>query len=179
MITTDEILLLIGSYCHKLEIVNIVSRIKQDYIQQDLPNEAANAQAQPPPSIFPGITLKFCVSDVGLEALLKCKFLRKITVNKITNHTAMPANRGITLEGVRRLVKGLANLEIISFGSMGKILSTGFEENSGPLKLIHFNELDPGYVQVDSLARLCPYIAHLNLSVTHPLNFLLIYMYRQ
>ena len=33
LITTDEILILIGKFCQKLEVVNIVSRIKQDYIQ--------------------------------------------------------------------------------------------------------------------------------------------------
>lgn len=174
LITTDEILLLIGNYCRKLEVVNIVSRIKQDYIQQEVPSDPAVAaqagQPQQPPSIFPGITLKFCVSDLGLEALLKCQLLRKITMNKITNHTAMPTNRGITLEGVRRLVKGLPNLEIISFGSMGKIMSSGFDQVTRPLKLIHFNELDPGYVQVESLARLCPHIAHLNLSVPITIN---------
>ena len=81
------------------------------------------------PSVFPGITLKFCVSDIGLEALLKCQRLRKITMNKTINHSAMPTNRGITLKGVRKLVKGLPNLEVISFGSMGKILNhNDFEE---------------------------------------------------
>ena len=49
-------------------------RIKQDYIQQE--------------SNFPGISLKFCVSDVGLEALLKCQRLRKISMNKNFNHSA-------------------------------------------------------------------------------------------
>ena len=48
LITTDEILLLIGNYCHKLEVVNIVSRIKQDNIPQE-----PNQDGQPPP-ILPG-----------------------------------------------------------------------------------------------------------------------------
>ena len=89
LITTDEILLLIGNYCHKLEVVNIVSRIKQDNIPQE-----PNQDGQPPP-MFPGITLKFCVSDIGLAALLKCQLLHKITMNKITNQSLMPSNRGI------------------------------------------------------------------------------------
>ena len=37
---------------------------------------------------FPGITLKFCVSDIGLQALqMGCKLLRRITMNKISNHS--------------------------------------------------------------------------------------------
>ena len=37
---------------------------------------------------FPGITLKFCVSDIGLQALERgCKSLRRITMNKISNHS--------------------------------------------------------------------------------------------
>ena len=37
---------------------------------------------------FPGITLKFCVSDIGLQALERgCKLLRRITMNKISNHS--------------------------------------------------------------------------------------------
>ena len=52
---------------------------------------------------------------------------------------------GITLQGVRKLVKGLPALEMISFGSMGKILNSSgdFDDIAEPLKLIHFNELDP------------------------------------
>ena len=56
-------------------------------------------------------------------ALCQCKLLHKITMNKITNQTAMPSNRGITLEGVRKLVKELKFLEFISFGSIGKIIN--------------------------------------------------------
>jgi len=159
LITTDEILILIGKFCQKLEVVNIVSRIKQDYIQQE--------------SNFPGITLKFCVSDVGLEALLKCQKLRKITMNKNFNHSANHyAYGGITLQGVRKLVKGLPALEMISFGSMGKILNSSgdFDDIAEPLKLIHFNELDPECVHVPKLQRLCPNIAHINLSVPISIN---------
>jgi len=125
-VTTDEILLLIGNCCPKLEVVDIVSRIKQDYIQQ----ESIPGQLPPAASIFPGITLKFCVSDVGLEALLKCKHLRKVTITnpKISNPTSIPANRSITLAGVRSLVRGLPALEYISFGSLGKIFESGFDD---------------------------------------------------
>jgi len=164
LITTDEILILVGKFCQKLEVVNIVSRIKQekqDYTQHE--------------SSFPGITLKFCVSDVGLEALLKCPRLRKISMNKNFNHSANHyAYGGITLQGVRKLVTGLPNLEFISFGSMGKILNNSEFENlmqdKPPLKLIHFNELDPEFVQVERLQRLCPNLAHINLSVPISIN---------
>ena len=49
------------------------------------------------------------------------------------------------MQGVRKLVKGLPALEMISFGSMGKILNSSgdFDDIAEPLKLIHFNELDP------------------------------------
>lgn len=68
LITTDEILVLVGKYCQKLQVVNIVSRIKQDYVQQDpihvtnddnAGQQAANGgggQLAAPalPSIYPG-----------------------------------------------------------------------------------------------------------------------------
>ena len=42
---------------------------------------------------FPGITLKFCVSDIGLQALERgCKLLRRITMNKISNHSPAQVN---------------------------------------------------------------------------------------
>ena len=112
---------------------------------------------------------------MGLEALLKCPRLRKISMNKNFNHSANHyAYGGITLQGVRKLVTGLPNLEFISFGSMGKILNNSeFEnlmENKPPLKLIHFNELDPEFVQVERLQRLCPNLAHINLSVPISIN---------
>ena len=78
---------------------------------------------------------------------------------------------GITLQGVRNLVKGLSALEFISFGSMGKILNSGeFDNLSTSLKLVHFNELDPEFVDVQKLQRLCPNIAHINLSVPISIN---------
>lgn len=162
LITTDEILLLIGNYCQKLEIVNIVSRIKQDNVTHE-PNQDGGPQP-----MFPGITLKFCVSDVGLAALLKCQSLHKITMNKITNQSLMPSNKGITLNGVRSLVKGLPKLEYISFGSMGKILHSGFKDEK--LKLTYYSELDPTFVNIPLLQSLCPRIAHLSLSVPITIN---------
>ena len=45
---------------------------------------------------FPGITLKFCVSDIGLQALERgCKLLRRITMNKISNHSPAQVNHSI------------------------------------------------------------------------------------
>lgn len=162
LITTDEILLLVGSSCPKLEVVNIVSRIKQDTVHTY--NNEGQGQGPYPTAQFPGITLKFCVSDVGLNSLLKCQNLRRVTMNKIINHS--PANRGITLKGVRRLVQGLPLLEYINFGSIGKILSECEEK----LKLTHFSELDPAFVDVKRLQRLCPLIGHVSLSVPITIN---------
>lgn len=168
LITTDEILLLIGNYCHKLEVVNIVSRIKQDNIPQE-----PNQDGQPS---LPGITLKFCVSDIGLMALCQCKLLHKITMNKITNQTAMPSNRGITLEGVRKLVKELKFLEFISFGSIGKIINhADFDpiKNGDPsekLRLTYYSELDTSFVDIPRLSLLCPFIVSISLSVPISIN---------
>jgi hypothetical protein len=165
LITTDDILVLVGSHCHKLEVVNIVSRIKQENVQSYI--------QQQPQAMFPGITLKFCVSDIGLEALLNCKLMRRITMNRIINQQcSSPSNRKITLEGVRRLVKGLPVLQFISFGSMGKILDTGFDldKEDHKLRLTHFTERDPTFVRVDRLQRLCPHIAHISLSVPITIN---------
>ena len=117
LIATDEILILVGNYCAKLEVVNIVSRIKQDYVQQHTDGDGL---PNPNPAIFPAISLRFCVSDVGLASLIKCKCLRKVVIQN-TNNMAMQ-NRGITLTGVRSLVKSLPNLEVMAFGSLGKYL---------------------------------------------------------
>jgi hypothetical protein len=159
LITTDSILAVVGDSCPNLEQVNVVSRIKQDtaslvdihHSQQYFPS--------------PGITLKFCVSDVGLRCLLKCQKLKRITMNKNINHNL--ANRGISLAGVRALVDGLPHLEYINFGSIGKVLDSG-KIAAAPLKLNYFSELDPAHVNVSQLSLLCPNIQHISLSV--PIN---------
>lgn len=66
------------------------------------PNQDGIAEAQQPvPNeihYFPGITLKFCVSDIGLKALeLGCKLLRRITMNKISNHSPAQVNKKIVV----------------------------------------------------------------------------------
>jgi len=172
LIATDEILLLVGNYCSKLEVVNIVSRIKQDYVHQEnltdgLFNNGANAPNTTP--IFPAISLRFCVSDVGLASLVKCKSLRKVVIQN-TNNMAMQ-NRGITLSGVRQLVKALPHLEIVAFGSLGKVLKNGFDLDDQPcLKLAHFYEIDPAFVNVNHLQKLCPNLTHIVLSVPISMN---------
>ena len=199
LITTDEILLLVGAMCKKLEVANIVSRIKQENFhnysgtfehpqQQQQANEdelenlpaAQNVLHPPHPQnhvegvehvlpnamhYFPVTTFKFCVSDVGLQALeLGCKLLKRITMNKISNHS--PAQHGISVHGVRGLIIGLPQLEFINFGSIGKILQHhSFNLQSDRLKLTHFCELDPNFVKVDRLQILCPNIQHVSLSV--------------
>ena len=113
---------LVGAWCKKLEVANIVSRIKQEnfhtytapiepyqpplnqniednQVAQNVPNPPHPPNPQdgiipaqhPLPNdfqAFPSITLKFCVSDIGLNALEHgCKLLRRITMNKIGNHS--------------------------------------------------------------------------------------------
>ena len=120
---------------------------------------------------FAGITLKFCVSDIGLVALCQCKLLHKITMNKITNQTAMPSNRGITLEGVRKLVKGLKFLEFVSFGSIGKIINhADFDPRREQLRLTYYSECDPLFVDIPKLSQLCPNIVSISLSVPISIN---------
>ena len=115
--------------------------------------------------------MKFCVSDIGLVALCQCKLLHKITMNKITNQTAMPSNRGITLEGVRKLVKGLKFLEFISFGSIGKIINhADFDPKKEKLRLTYYSELDTSFVDISRLSQLCPFIVSISLSVPISIN---------
>ena len=51
---------------------------------------------------------------------------------------------------------------------MGKVLNTGFEDEK--LKLTYYSELDPTFVDIDSLQSLCPRIAHLSLAVPITIN---------
>jgi len=150
LITTDEILRVIGDSCPLLEVVNVNSRITQEH------------------RFLPGITLKFYVSDAGLRCLIKCRRLRRITMNKNIQHTN--ANNGISLAGVRALVAGLPLLEYISFGSIGRVLDTSGIEDSAPLKLTYFSEQDPSHVDVPRLSRLCPNISEVSLSVPYSIN---------
>jgi len=151
LITTDEILRVIGESCPQLEVVNVNSRITQEH------------------RFTPGITLKFYVSDAGLRCLIKCRRLRRITMNKNIQHTN--ANDGISLDGVRALVNGLPRLEYISFGSIGRVLDCFTAvEDSAPLKLTYFSEQDPAYVDVPRLSRLCPDISAISLSVPYSIN---------
>jgi hypothetical protein len=74
----------------------------QDNVQSYLMSTADTSGEGQPTSYFgqfPRISLKFCVTDAGLLALLNCRLLRSITMSKIVNHS--PANHGISLNGVR------------------------------------------------------------------------------
>ena len=68
----------------------------QDAPQQPQPQDGlGDAEPLLPQAMhyFPGITLKFCVSDIGLQALeMGCKLLRRITMNKISNHSPAQVN---------------------------------------------------------------------------------------
>lgn len=146
LITTDEILRVVGQNCLKLETVNVVSRIKQDLLSHE-----------------PGITLKFCVSDRGLKYLLNCKKLKRVTMNKIVNNRTN--QNGITLKGIRSLVKKLPDLEYINFGSLGKVISADEFDSDETLKLTYYSELDPNIADTTRLTRTCPFIQHISLAV--------------
>jgi hypothetical protein len=74
-----------------------------------------------------------------------------------------------------RLVYGLPNLEFISFGSLGKVLSQDVDvkikgvaskrRRQMKLNLTHFNEMDPTFVDVRRLEEMCPHIQHISLSL--------------
>ncbi len=144
LITTDDVLRVVGDSCPNLEVVNVVSRIKQDMSLLEM--QAGDPGMQYP---TPGVTLKFCVTDSGLRHLLKCRKLRRITMNKNINYNA--ANRGISLEGVRALVVGLPRLEYINFGSIGKVLDSSAVTE--PLRLTYYSELDPAVVDASKMTR--------------------------
>ena len=75
------------------------------------------------------------------------------------------------MHGVRNLIRGLPRLEYINFGSIGKILDhQSFDLEERRLKLTHFCELDPQFVNVKRLETRCPNIQHLSLSVPMSLS---------
>ena len=156
LITTDEMLLTVGAACPKLEVVNIVSRIKQD-----ISHEPGNRP-------HPGIALKFCVSDLGLRSLQKCQNLKRITMNKTINQSSAISYQGISLAGIQALVVSLPKLEFINFGSMGKALKLNPPKKH--LKLNYISEMDPKFIDIKQLEVICPLIQHLNLSVPIVIN---------
>ena len=51
------------------------------------------------------------------------------------------------------------------------MLKSGFDLDEQPaLKLVHFYEIDPAFVDVNHLSKLCPNLAHINLSVPISMN---------
>ena len=76
---------------------------------------------------------------------------------------------------------GLPDLEFISFGSMGKVLSEdSFDGDkfkgvakkrrmtsatATKLKLTHFNEMDPTFMNIRHLELICPFTRHISLSM--------------
>lgn len=117
------------------------------------------------PNVFPGsgVTLMFCVSDIGLKSLLKCQKLRKITMNRVITHN--PAKHNISLEGVKALLLGLPKLEYIYFGSLGKLLQDrDLLDHKSQLNLTYYCEMDPNFVDIHSLEQRCPNIQHIYIS---------------
>ena len=71
----------------------------------------------------------------------------------------------------------MPNLEFISFGSLGKVLAEDTVSNargnvtkkrrlsSRTLKLTHFSEMDPSFMNVKRLRDVCPNVRHVSLSM--------------
>jgi hypothetical protein len=162
LIATDGILMTVGASCPRLRVINVVSRIRQSVVLSVSGSLGGHH----------GVMLKYCVSDIGLHALLQCQDLRKVIMNKVTNLGSPSASPSITLAGVRSLVDGLPKLEHIHFGSVGKVLAAEefgtdrfLRGNRQPLALTYFSESDPRYVDVRQLEVACPRLTELSLAV--------------
>eukprot|EP00096_Caligus_rogercresseyi_P011618 TRINITY_DN4621_c0_g1_i1.p1 TRINITY_DN4621_c0_g1~~TRINITY_DN4621_c0_g1_i1.p1 ORF type:complete len:551 (-),score=135.90 TRINITY_DN4621_c0_g1_i1:281-1933(-) len=158
VITTDEILRIVGCHCRQLRDVNIVSKIRESTIRTT-------------PTNVTTFCLMLCVSDVGLYELAKCKELRSIVMNKIIptlvdNHNGVLGSAsGISINGVRHLVKSLPKLEHLNFGSMGRVMDAGFDPSiHWPLRLKYFCEMNPEYVNIPLLERSVPLVEHVSLT---------------
>ncbi|XP_040578992.1 uncharacterized protein [Lepeophtheirus salmonis] len=157
MITTDEILSVVGRHCPKLKHVNIVSKIRESTIRTTHSNVST-------------FCLMLCVSDVGLYELAKCKDLQSIIMNKIIpslvdNTNVVGSVSGISINGVRHLVKSLPKLEHLNFGSMGRVIDAGFDpDKNWPLKIKYFCEMNPEYVNIPMLEKSIPYVEHVSLT---------------
>ena len=153
-VATDEIIEVVSNNCPLLEDINIVSKVE----------DARNAENEN----FNAMKLKFFVSDVGLNHLVKCKRLRIITTNK--NIRSNCGGRMMTHEGFRALLKGLPNLEMIRYGDLGSVLATGMD-NVGELALTYVSDNHPDANHINVTSRLCPHLKHLSLSLPHQERF--------
>jgi len=146
LICTDEILEVVGTNCHKLEQINIVSKVE--------PVHTMNQTHE----IFNALKLKFFVSDVGLHYLCNCKLLKKVTMNKfLRSHYG---GRMMTVTGIRALVKSLPYLQNITYDDMGLVISEQMEDVQ-QLPLTHLSDYHPRPSHIVAAAQLCCNLQHL------------------
>ena len=146
LICTDEILKVVGTNCHKLEQINIVSKWGRVHTMNQT-HESFNA-----------LKLKFFVSDVGLSYLCNCKLLKKVVMNKI-----LRSHLGgcmMTVAGIRALVKSLPHLQNITYDDMGLVISEQMEDVR-QLQLKHLSDYHPQPTHIAAAAQLCCNLQHL------------------
>ncbi|KAK3932142.1 Tubulin delta chain [Frankliniella fusca] len=151
---TDEIIEVVSNNCPLLEDINIVSKVENTRCSTD--------------SDFNAIKLKFFVSDVGLNHLVKCKRLKIVTTNKSIRPNC--GGRMMTHDGFRSLLRGLPNLEMVRYGDLGSVIATGMD-NVGELALTYVSDNHPDASHIEATSRLCPHLKHLSLSLPHQERF--------
>lgn len=154
-VATDEIIEVVSNNCPLLEDINIVSKVEN--VRNSTESENFNA-----------MKLKFFVSDVGLNHLVKCKRLKIITTNKTIRSNC--GGRMMTHDGFRSLLRGLPNLEMVRYGDLGSVIATGME-NVGELALTYVSDNHPDASHIEATSRLCPHLKHLSLSLPHQERF--------
>jgi hypothetical protein len=147
-ICTDEILEAVGTNCHKLEEINIISRLDPVHTTNEM-DKAFNA-----------LKLKFLVSDVGLFHLRNCRLLKKVTMNRILRSHS--GGCMMTVAGIRALVKSLPYLQNITYDDMGLVISEQMEDVQ-QLQLAHLCDYHPTPAHIAAAARLCSGLQHLHL----------------
>ncbi|KAK7871332.1 hypothetical protein R5R35_007592 [Gryllus longicercus] len=147
LMCTDEILEVVGNTCIKLEDINIVSRLAPEQVKINARCETFNA-----------LKLRFFISDKGLSYLSNCKYLKKITMNKMLRSNF--GGRMMTDAGIRKLVKSLPNIQAISYDDMGVILSEDMDDvESIPLQ--YLSDHHPASSHIKAASRLCKNLQHL------------------
>lgn len=145
-VCTDEILEAVGTNCHKLQEINIVSRLGLVHTTNEM-DEAFNA-----------LKLKFFVSDVGLLYLHNCKLLKKVTMNRIIRSHS--GGCMMTVAGIRALVKSLPFLQKITYDDMGLVISEQMEDVQ-QLQLTYLCDFHPRPTNIAAAAQLCWSLQHL------------------
>lgn len=152
LICTDEILRVVGTNCHKLQQINIVSKWGRVHTMNQT-HESFNA-----------LKLKFFVSDVGLSYLCNCKLLKKVMMNKI-----LRSHLGgcmMTVAGIRALVKSLPHLQNITYDDMGLVISEQMEDVQ-QLQLTHLSDYHPRPTHIAAAEQFCCNLQHLCLCFPH------------